>query len=914
MTVTGTEPAPLAGITFSDQTPPAAEAGNAAEIARIETGALFDQLPQGLTVTLINAAALAVVQSVVIPPETAVAWFVAIASISILRFALYFGYRRSDRGGANVMAWRRAFFAGVLASSVLWGSTAIVLFPSDNFAHQAFIGFVLAGMSAGAVASFITSHAVFLAFIIPACTPYALRMFEQGDPMQIAMGMMCLAFMAAMYMTSKKTSAVTREALRLRFRNDDLVARLGETNDSLRQEVAERKQHQADLERLMIEVKDAAQAKSQFLANMSHEIRTPLNGVIGMSDVLSRSQLTLRQRHQLTLIQKSARTLLGLLNDILDFSRIEAGRIELETAPFDMRELIADSADLIADQAQSKGIELAYVIANDVPTMVVGDQMRLRQVLVNLVSNAVKFTDTGSVVLRVATACEDNEPLIRFAVTDTGIGIEPEFQKHLFDPFKQADPSVTRRFGGTGLGLSISHHLVHLMGGTLACQSTPGAGSEFHFELPLKRAASQASSYAKLRLTGTCRVLAADENAVTREILCNYLKSWKLDVVTTTSGDAVIAQLIAAAKANDPFKIAILSTSLGDISGLELAARISSIPIIKSTRIILATPLNWSDDARASQLANRIATISKPIRQSQLFERIAALTLSADDSDVRLPLNAAVATAHGATFAAHVLLVEDNPVNQEVAIEYLKAFDCTFDVAGNGKEALDALAARSYDLVLMDCQMPVMDGFEATRIFRERQTAANAPRTPMIALTAGAFAGDRDQCLKAGMDGYLSKPFSQQALESELGKWLKSSQPETPEGGADALSDAISGARQEPLDRQQIAAMRDRKASLLQKLIDIYLEHAPVLVAKLREADASHDLPGLKETAHNLKSCSGNMAATGLMELCQLLEVQAMQGEFERARETVEAIEKEYQAVSEALIEEGATLRARTGT
>ncbi len=893
-----------------------AEPNTAAEIARIETQALYDQLPQGLIVTIINAAALAFVQSVVMPVETALIWFSAIAVVSVLRFGLYFAFRKYGATMGPVSSWKRAFFIGVLASSMIWGSTAVVLFPSGNFSHQAFIGFVLAGMSAGAVASFVTSHAVFLAFIIPACAPYALRLLAQGDPMQIAMGLMCLAFMFAMYLTSKKTSAVTREALRLRFKNDDLVQELERANVNLRGEVTERKQHQADLERLMEEVNIAAQAKSQFLANMSHEIRTPLNGVIGMSDVLSRSQLTMRQRHQLTLIQKSARTLLGLLNDILDFSRIEAGRIELETAPFDVRELIADAVDILADQAQSKGIELAYDVANDVPAMVVGDQMRLRQVLVNLVSNAVKFTDTGSVVLRATALCgsEQSPPLIRFAVTDTGIGIDAEFQKHLFDPFKQADASVTRRFGGTGLGLSISHHLVALMGGSLACTSTLGKGSEFHFELPLKRAASQSNGYAKLNFNGTCRVLAADENEVTREILGNYLKSWKLDVASTSTGEDVIAKLIKAAKANDPFKIAIVSTSLADISGLELAARISSIPLIKSTKVILATPLNWSDDARVSQLSNRVCTITKPIRQSQLFERLTAFTLSADGQATDEAVRASSEPAPASTFAAHVLLVEDNPVNQELAIEYLKAFDCTFDVAGNGKQALDAMDTRRYDLVLMDCQMPVMDGFEATRLIRAKEKDAGTARTPVVALTAGAFSGDREQCLRAGMDSYLSKPFSQQALAAELAKWLKASASTSPAEANAAAADIIDAGRQEPLDRQQIAAMRERKADLLQRLIGIYLEHAPLLVDKLKEAGAGHDLAALKDTAHNLKSSSGNMAATGLMELCQLLEVQAMQGEFERARETVEAIELEYRAVSLALIEEGEALKLKTGT
>lgn len=875
------------------------------ELARIQTDALFEQLPQGLAVTLINAAALTYVQSSAVPAENAMMWLLAIGIVSMLRGGLCVAYRIYGKDGRQNHRWRSAFLLGVFASSMLWGATSIVLFPSDSFAHQALIGFVLAGMSSGAVASFITSHKAFLVFIIPACTPYALRLLEQGAPMQIAMGLMCLAFTGAMYLTSKKTSAMALEALRLRFKNEDLV-RL------LQDEIAERKQQQAGLQRLMGQVHEAAQAKSQFLANMSHEIRTPLNGVIGMSDVLSRSQLTMRQRHQLTLIQKSARTLLSLLNGILDFSRIEAGRIELETAVFDLRELVADAVDILADQAQSKGLELAYVIANDVPAMITGDQMRIRQVLVNLVSNAVKFTDSGSVVLRVNTAGEPKGPAIHFSVTDTGIGIKPEFQEHLFDPFKQADASVTRRFGGTGLGLSISHHLVALMGGTLSCRSALGQGSEFYFDLPLPKAPCQTSRYAKLALPGSCRVLAADENEVTREILTNYLESWKLDITTCDSGGRMIATLANAAIAGKPFDIAIVSTSLPDISGLELVARISSIPAIKSTRVILATPLNWSDDVRASKLSNRVCTITKPIRQSQLFERLAALTVStgsdtAGNGNLHEP-----AGEQARTFAAHILLVEDNPVNQELAVEYLRAFDCTFDIASNGKQAIEASGKKAYDLILMDCQMPELDGYAATRLIRQRETDAKAERTPIIALTAGAFSGDREQCLKAGMDGYLSKPFSQQALEHELTKWLAPSPTAaaSPQAVQPADTAAITSPR-DPLDRKHIAGMRERKSGLLLRLIDIYLEHAPLLLDKLQKAQDEGDLSSVKELAHSLKSSSGNIAAPGLTELCQLLEVQAMKGEFDRARATVEAIVKEYGDVSSALAGEGEALKAR---
>ena len=820
--------------------------------------------------------------------------------------------------------WGKLFFIGVLASGLLWGAASVILFPYENIPYQAFTGFVAAGMAAGAVGSFAASNRVFLAFMLPTCLPFALHLLIQGSELQVAMSLMTFAFIATVWVTAMKTARATHDALLLRYENSALVADLGQANSDLREQVDEREQTSARLVKLMEATQAATEAKSQFLANMSHEIRTPMNGVIGMSDILARSQLTQRQRHQLSLIQRSARTLLALLNDILDLSRIEAGRVELESTPIELHEIIGDSVDVLADQAQAKGLEIAYEIAPEVPHCVVGDQTRLRQVLINLVGNAVKFTEAGSVVLRASAIglTANGKCLIAFSIRDTGIGIDPAVLPNLFDPFRQADASVTRRFGGTGLGLSISRHLVGLMGGELACQSRLGAGSEFSFALPFEvvnGGVERRHERRVQRLLSGFRLLVADDSKVSLEIVANYLKSWKVDVVTVTSCSEAIAEMRAAVTSGAPFSAVVASTELSDMSGLEFSLRLAAEDDLRDTGIVLLTPIDWPGDAAMLEASRIAATVPKPVRQSQLFEALAKLSRRSPDDGVRPAEVARVAAPQPVqkqvAVRGRVLLVEDNVVNQEVASELLKELAYELDIACNGREAVEMLAERSgdYTVVLMDCQMPVLDGYEATRRIRKNEQANRLPRLPIIALTAGAFPGDRELCIDAGMDDYVSKPFHIGELEDAIARWArpmrasppKSKRPtpvdtavETPSLTNDS---AATSDMPGPLDSQRVAAFRSQRPDFFRRLAGIYLNHAPSLVEKLGKAVDAGSCVTVKLAAHSLKSSSANIAAAQLAELCQLMEVHAQKGELADIRTCLERIRIEFDRVKAEL-------------
>ena len=893
----------------------------------VRLGMLYAQLPQGLLATLINASALVFIQTRVVETWIALTWLAVVAAIAIARGVLFILYKRSKPASNRIGRWEKFFLVGVLAAAATWGSTAFLLFPDDSYIHQAFTGFVLAGMAAGAVSSFAASHRMFLAFMLPTCLPYALQLFLHGSEMQIAMGMMTLAFIATTSISSKKSHAATTEALRLRYENLDLVEQLAQStqklskaNAGLRGKIAERRKVQKALSKSMEEARAATQAKSQFLANMSHEIRTPMNGVIGMADILSRSQLNRRQHRQVSLIQSSAKTLLSLLNDILDVSRIEAGRVELECTSFGIREVIGDAVDVLAEQAQSKGLELAYEIDHEVWHSVRGDPTRLRQVLINLVGNAVKFTEKGSVVLRVSNV--QLEPLetahIHFSVTDSGIGIDPALQSSLFQPFKQGDPSVTRRLGGSGLGLSISHHLVNLMGGTLECTSTHGQGSKFFFTLPFGMGDQDASEGLRPdQLLSTCRVLLADESDVSRGIIANYFKAWQINITTVSDGASVGLELKRAAQGGSAYTALLASTSLGDMDALDLAADIYADQTIGGTKIVLLTPLDWSINLKTPQHANIVRCLAKPVRQSQLLEAIVGITRSNLDEGC-YSAAAAAGTESRLTnvvpqYSGRVLVVEDNPVNQEVARDYLQEFGCKTTVVDNGLAALSECQCDDYDMVFMDYQMPHMDGIQATRRIRSNETKHGRKRLPIIALTAGAFSGEKEQCLAAGMDDYVSKPFSQDDIEATLQKWLPSDRhcmatdamrDRVVEETSVSTATSIAELHTAPLDQRHILKLRARVSGLLPRLANIYLDHASKQLKVLQQAEVGVDFVAIKLAAHSLKSSSANIGAIHLSEMCGQLETNAEMKNTTAARNTLKSVHAEFERVKLALLEE----------
>jgi len=659
----------------------------------------------------------------------------------------------------------------------------------------------------------------------------------------------------------------------------------------------------------------ASQAKSSFLARMSHEIRTPMNGVLGMTELLLETGLTSTQRKYAETVQRSGQNLLGIINDLLDFSKIEAGKLELENVEMDLRRTIEDVVDLLAERAHSKGLELACSIPANLVTHVRGDPLRLGQVLTNLVGNAIKFTEQGSVVIRVSSVEETAKHVsMRFEVSDTGAGISLEAQTRIFDEFSQADGSTTRKHGGSGLGLAISKQLVGMMGGSIHVESALGAGSTFSFTSRFEKQETQAqedSRSAPMGMLTGVRALIVESTAINRGILHSQMSNWGMTNRVAATPEQAVDLLSQAAARGAPYDIAIIDLGLPGMDALELARTIRVRGEISKVRLVMLT--RRQVDIRNAREAGIDACLAKPVRQTVLYECLVNVMAGQSQEPAAPPVAREPASAAPAKIRGNILLVEDNLINQQVALGILQIQGYNVTVVNNGREALDAHSQGDFDLILMDCHMPEMDGFEATREIRGRERTFTGKRVPIVALTANAMAQDREECLNAGMDDHLSKPFSMQTLQDMLDRWMPAaaSVPATAAQPA-PRSHAKAG---EVLDRQvleQLSKVRTNgKPELLARVINLYLAESPKLVQKLKQAAGASDARAIARSAHSLKSSSANVGAKVLSGYCADIEASARRADTEEARKILAKIETEHGSVQSALAAEVEALTSK---
>ena len=801
------------------------------------------------------------------PSQLLLAWGGAVLLTALLRGAwIYVAPRR----GLHERAVRTGVRITVTLLAIAWGVGGALVLPVVPFDTTALLLVILAGLIASALTTLAADPLSIRGFLAGIALPVFVSLAISDQSHHLAAAIVVAVFTLGMAIVARRAHITLVDHLQI-------TARLAVSEDAAKRAEAVMRDARDLAERV-------ARARSAFLANMSHEIRTPMNAVLGFVELILDTELTQEQRRALELVRSSSEALLMILNDILDYSKIEAEHLELESIPFDVSKVVHATASLLAVRAREKHLELLAEVGADVPRVVRGDPTRLRQVLMNLIGNAIKFTEQGEVVVSVSAAASDGSTTLRFAVRDTGIGIAPEHVGSVFREFTQADSTTTRRYGGTGLGLAISQRLVQLMGGNLTVNSELGRGSEFAFAVTLPVEGASPTRGIGLAALGGRRMLIVDDNQTNRRILREMLAAEGINVDEASTAAEGLAALRRVR-----YDIAILDVQMPDMDGFQLATAVRGEKKIARTNLLMLTSAGQRGDGERCRELGIRGYLTKPISRSDLLEALGTVLAGSPDETG----SAEVITRHTiaeSRASLRVLLAEDNPVNQQVAVAMLVKRGHEVHVASNGREALDAVRAHDYNVVLMDIQMPEMDGFEATHAIRELPQGKDLP---IIGLTAHALSGERERCLSHGMTDYLAKPFKAHELFALV---EGTAEPKAP--AAQPLATLAP-----PVDLEGFrTTLREAGAEqALYSIIDTFVRQAPDRLAALATAVTSGTGDDIAKAAHVYRGAAATIGARALAELLEHVETTARAGEIEAARETFERVSPVAHDVTEYL-------------